>query len=100
MSHPLHEVSAYKIVGPYTLRVTFDDATEQTIDFAPVLLGEMLEPLRDLDLFNQVRIDPEIKTLVWPNGADFDPWTLHEWPRMVDRLSAQLRRAATPAPAH
>lgn len=80
-------------MGPYTLRVSFDDATEQTIDFTPVLVGEMLEPLRHLDLFNQVRVDPEIRTLVWPNGADFDPWTLHEWPRMVDRLAAQLRRA-------
>jgi Protein of unknown function (DUF2442) len=36
-------------------------------------------PLRDLELFNQVRIDPEAETLVWPDGADFDPATLHEW---------------------
>jgi hypothetical protein len=30
-------------------------------------------------LFNQVRIDPEVHTLVWPNGADFDPAMLHDW---------------------
>jgi hypothetical protein len=30
-------------------------------------------------LFNQVQIDPEVHTLVWPNGADFDPATLHDW---------------------
>ena len=36
--------------------------------------------LRDLEVFNQVRIDPEVETLVWPNGADFDPATLHDWP--------------------
>jgi hypothetical protein len=31
-------------------------------------------------LFRQVRIDSEAGTLVWPNGADFDPATLHDWP--------------------
>jgi hypothetical protein len=35
--------------------------------------------LRDLRLFNQVQIDPEVHTLVWPNGADFDPATLYNW---------------------
>ncbi|MDQ2899086.1 MAG: hypothetical protein M3Y07_04705 [Acidobacteriota bacterium] len=30
-------------------------------------------------MFNQVHIDPEVNTLVWPNGADFDPATLHDW---------------------
>lgn len=33
----------------------------------------MYGPLRDLALFNQVRIDTEVDTLVWPNGADFYP---------------------------
>jgi hypothetical protein len=37
-------------------------------------------PLRDLQLFNQVAVDAETHTLVWPNGADFDPATLHDWP--------------------
>ena len=30
-------------------------------------------------VFNQVRLDPEIHTLVWPNDADFDPATLYHW---------------------
>jgi hypothetical protein len=63
--------------------MTFDDGTSQTIDFEPVLAGELYGPLRDLRLFNQVEIDPEVKTLVWPNGADFDPATLHDWPEHV-----------------
>lgn len=36
--------------------------------------------LRDIQLFNSVAIDPEVHTLVWPNGADFDPATLDDWP--------------------
>jgi hypothetical protein len=31
---------------------------------------------------------------VWPNGADFDPYVLHEWPRVVDQLSQRLQAAA------
>jgi hypothetical protein len=80
MNHPIHRVRSFEIVGPYTLRIGFDDGLEQTIDFLPTLAGELYGPLRNLELFNQVRIDPEVKTLVWPNGADFDPATLHEWP--------------------
>ena len=32
-------------------------------------------------VFQQVRIDTEAHTLVWPNGADCDPETLHDWPK-------------------
>jgi hypothetical protein len=80
MNHPIHRVRAVEIVSNYTLQVQFDDHTEQTINFRPRLAGELFGPLRELKLFNEVRIDPEVKTLVWPNGADFDPATLHDWP--------------------
>lgn len=83
MRHAIYRVKSFEIVGTYKLRVRFDDETEQTIDFQPVLAGELYGPLRDLEMFNQVRIDPEVHTLVWPNGADFDPATLHDWPEHV-----------------
>jgi hypothetical protein len=91
MSHPLYDVTAFEQVGAYTLRVHFDDGTEQLVDFEPMLYGETYEPLRDRSFFSQVRLDAEIRTLVWPNGADFDPYVLHEWPRVVDQLSNRLR---------
>ena len=80
MMHPIYRVRSFEIVSAYTLRVRFDDGAEQTIDFRPILAGKLYGPLRDLEVFNQVRIDPEVETLVWPNGADFDPATLHDWP--------------------
>jgi hypothetical protein len=52
----------------------------------------MYGPLRDLSLINQVRIDPEVHTMVWPNGADFDPATLHDWPEHVQYLAERARR--------
>ena len=81
MGHVLVGVVDFEIVGPYTLSVTFDDGTSQTIDFEPVLYGYYFAPLRDRRVFNQVRLDPEVHTLVWPNDADFDPATLYNWNR-------------------
>ena len=79
MEHLLIRVREFEIVDEYTLRVEFDDGQERTINFEPVLYGYYYGPLRDLDLFNQVYIDEEIHTLVWPNEADFDPATLYNW---------------------
>jgi len=94
MSHPIYRVRSFNIVGPYTLCVRFDDRSEQTIDLQPVLAGELYGRLRDLELFNRVRIDPDVETLVWPNGADFDPATLHEWPSHEQALRELARRWA------
>ncbi len=79
MDHLLIEVTDFEIVGVYTIKITFEDGVEQVIDFEPVLYGYYYGPLRDKSLFNQVTLDPEIGTLVWPNGADFDPATLYNW---------------------
>src|SRR2546423_12257364 len=92
MMHPIHRVHAFTIAGPYTLRVQFEDNTEQLIDFRPVLAGELFGPLNDLQFFNQVRIDPEVHTLVWPNGADFDPATLYDWPQYVPALASRAKQ--------
>lgn len=79
MTHLMVRITNVQIVAPYTLQITFDDGAKRVIDFAPVLAGYYLSPLRDLKLFNQVQVDPEIHTIVWPNGADFDPATLYNW---------------------
>jgi hypothetical protein len=50
--HLIHGVRSFQIEGPYTLRVQFDDQTEQLIDFGPVLAGELYGPLRHLSVFN------------------------------------------------
>ena len=91
MNHPIYKVRSVKLVAPYTLQVAFDDGTEQRIDFSAVLAGEVYGPLRAPELFNQVRIDPEVHTLIWPNGADFDPATLHDWPQFAESLAARAR---------
>lgn len=97
--HAIHRVSSFQIENPFVLRVQFEDQTEQVIDFQPVLRGELYGPLRDLKLFNQVRVDPEVHTLIWPTGADFDPAMLHDWPRFAQEMAARARQwEAQPKP--
>jgi hypothetical protein len=93
--HPIYRVEKFRIVSPYVLEVAFDDGSQQIIDFSPILSGELYGPLRDLALFNRVNIDPEVRTLIWPNGADFDPATLHDWPSHVKALTERARRWAS-----
>jgi hypothetical protein len=72
------------------LKVGFDDGLYREIDFRPILQGELYGPLRDLRLFEQVTLDAEVHTLVWPNGADFDPATLHDWPSQPGEVTSAL----------
>ena len=100
MGHAIHRVEHFEIVGPYTLTLRFEDGTEQLIDFRPVLEGEVLSPLQDLDVFNAVELDATFGTIQWPNGADFDPETLHDWPKYRDELITMARSwARTSEPA-
>ncbi len=92
MNHPIYKVLSFEILGPYKLKIDFNDDTSQTIDFHSILEGELFGPLRNETLFNQVEIDPEIHTLVWPNGADFDPATLHDWPDHKMEFEAMAKR--------
>ena len=91
MSHPIYRVTGFEIVGPHRLTVTFNDGTQQHIDLRPVLHGPMFGPLQDLPTFNGVVLDAEAGTLVWPNGADFDPVTLHDWPSVCDELASRAQ---------
>ncbi len=86
MEHAIYRVVGFEEIEPYILLVRFDDGQEQRIDFSSVLVGELYGPLGDEKMFSQVQIDPEIHTLVWPNGADFDPETLHNWPEYVEGI--------------
>lgn len=99
MPHPIHRVTRFSIVGPYTLLVAFDDGTEQRIDFRPVLYGPLFGPLQDPATFNAVRLDTEVGTLVWPNDADFDPATLHDWAEVGKELATRAREWAGPPSA-
>jgi len=92
MKHPIYRVTSVQLLGGYRLRVSFDDQSTREIDLEPVLEGEIYGPLRDPARFASVAIDPEVHTLVWPTGADFDPAILHDWPQYEPELRDLAKR--------
>ena len=96
MSHEIYRVVSFEKVTPFALKVAFDDGISQVIDFQPVLKGEVYGPLNDPTFFDQVQIDREVHTLVWPNGADFDPAILHNWPESGSALKALIENWGSP----
>lgn len=63
----------------FNVTLTFTDGTERVVDLAPYLNGPVFEPLkRDPETFRSVRVDDELGTIVWPNGADICPDVLYE----------------------
>jgi hypothetical protein len=70
-------MSNSKHLSDYQLWLKFNDGSEGIVDLIDELWGTVFEPLKDLTLFSQVKLDKELATLVWPNGADLASEFLH-----------------------
>ncbi len=71
MLHEIHKVKSFKIAEPFTLEIVFEDSIHKTINFSPILKGDIYGPLNNVSYFNKVVLDKEVNTILWPNGADF-----------------------------
>lgn len=79
----------------YRVWVIFGDGTEGEIDLEKELWGEVFEALRDVEVFRKMRVDPELHTIVWPNGADFSPEFLYRQLRPNFSLNSDADKAGT-----
>lgn len=73
----LHVVEA-KYERDYIIRLKFNDGAEGFVDLAGELYGEMFAPLKDMQRFKACKVDPELGTIVWDNGADLAPEFLRD----------------------
>ena len=71
-------VTAVRYISGYVLELTFSDGTKGEVDLSGELYGRLFEPLKDVNEFSKVRVDPDLSTIVWPNGADLAPDTLYD----------------------
>ena len=72
-------VKQVRHLGEYRLELTFTDGTKGELDFRERVVGRggVFAPLQDIGFFQQVRVDPEVGTIVWPNEVDFCPDVLY-----------------------
>jgi len=71
-------VKEAKYLHDYVIWLRFNDGAEGEVDLATELEGEVFGPLRDKRKFRRFRVDPEMETVVWENGADLAPEFLYE----------------------
>ena len=74
----MHFVKGVKYLAEHKLLLTFEDGSLRQVDLAPHLDGEVFEPLKDITNFESVKLNPELDTIVWKNGADMSPDFLYE----------------------
>lgn len=77
MHRHLLEIREVEYLEGYRMRLRFNDGVVKDVDLSDELWGPMFEPLEDCGLFSQVRVDSELGTIAWPNGADISPDTLY-----------------------
>jgi hypothetical protein len=70
-------VTDVRCLGGHRLRLSFEDGSSGEVDFSQEQWTGVFAPLADPGYFGRVQLDKELGTIVWPNGADIAPETLH-----------------------
>lgn len=69
-------------IGGYRVFVRFNDGKEAEIDLEQYIKSKgentIFAPLKKMDVFQTVRYDAELDTIIWENGADIAPERLYE----------------------
>lgn len=74
----LKDIVEVKSLGAYRLFLRFEDGMAGEIDLANRIRFEgVFAPLKDPARFAEARLNPELGTIYWPNGADLDPDVLY-----------------------
>jgi len=77
-TYKIPHVECVEVPRDFVIRLTFDDGITRELEFvAGSNEGTVFAPLDDPLYFAQVKVDPESRTVAWPNGLDLDPAVLH-----------------------
>ncbi|OGT35517.1 MAG: hypothetical protein A3F11_04370 [Gammaproteobacteria bacterium RIFCSPHIGHO2_12_FULL_37_14] len=73
------DVIEVKVLNDYKLHLTFDDGISGDVDISKLVSFKgVFEQLKDRKFFSEVRVNHDIGTICWGNGADLSPTLLHE----------------------
>lgn len=73
------DVTDVKVLSGYKLHLTFDDGISGDVDISKLVpFKGIFERLKDKKFFSEVKVNHDIGTICWENGADLSPTLLHE----------------------
>ena len=81
--HMNSRIDQARYIDGFRIWLRFADGATGEVDLSQELKGPIFEPLRRVEFFRSFKLHPELRTLVWPNGADFAPEFLRDKLRML-----------------
>ena len=87
------EIIEVKWLNGYSIQVTFNDLRKGVVDLEKYLGKGIFKELKNVDKFKRLKVDAELGTIVWPNGADIAPEVLYR-EAVSGKLSSRLPKAA------
>ena len=74
----MHFVREVEYLSEHKLLLSFEDGSRRQVDLLPHLNGPIFEALKDVENFKTAKLNRELDTIVWNNGADMSPDFLYE----------------------
>ena len=82
----LKDIIQVKPLDEFHLHLWFEDGVEGVVDVRSLVsFHGVFEPLKEPAEFAKVRVNRELGSIEWPNGADLDPDVLY------DRIEAYIK---------
>jgi hypothetical protein len=93
----LKDIIAVKPIKDYQLHLTFEDGKAGIVDLAEIVdFTGIFESLKNPAYFSTVRVDRDLGSICWDNGADLDPVVLYAKISNPDKSLAGIRDRLLP----
>ena len=89
----LPEIVEAKWLKGYCVQVTFNNLQKGIIDLEKYVGKGIFKELKNIEKFKRLKVDAELGTIIWPNGADIAPEVLYQ-EALSSKSSKRLSEAA------
>jgi len=71
-------VKKAKYISNYNIAIDFDNGEKGIVDLSFLSWNGVFESIKNLENFKKFKVNKEIGTICWENGADIAPDTLYQ----------------------